>query len=95
VFIATATCPAGESSDTRLWLAALTLAALVLALAGGVVTYWNWRRLAGQWRFIRAEGRGRQEFLALVGIFISVIFILGIVWGGLPLLLLDVCEALL
>ena len=93
VLIATAACPDGELRNVRLWLALLTLAALALALAGGVVSYWNWRRLTEHPRLPRAEGR--EEFQALGGIFISVIFIVGIIWGGLPLVLLGVCKALL
>jgi hypothetical protein len=95
VLIAQATCPEGVPDSARRWLALLTLAALVLAVVGGVVTYLNWRRLAEQPRVTRAEGRGREEFLALGGIFISVVFIIALIWGGLPLVLLDVCEAFL
>jgi hypothetical protein len=66
----------------------------VLAAAGGVVAYQNWRRLAEQPHLTRAEGRGRTEFLALSGIIISVILVIGILWDGLPLVLLNVCEAM-
>jgi len=93
VLIATEACQDGNPSGAHLGLELLTLIALVLAVAGGTVTYLNWRRLAEQPRLMRSEGRSREEFLALVGAFLSVIFIVGIIWGGLPLVLVNVCEA--
>lgn len=93
VLIATEACRDSQLGGGRGALIVLTLAALALAVAGGMVTHTNWRRLSEQTQFAYAEGRSREEFLALTGIFLSVIFIIGIIWGGLPLALLDVCEA--
>ena len=94
VLAATEACQGGRPGGTRLLLALPTLVALTLAAAGGIVTYQNWRRLSGERHLSRAEGRGRGEFLALCGIVISIILFIGIIWGGLPLLLLDLCEAM-
>jgi hypothetical protein len=94
VLAATEACQGGRPGGARLLLALPTFVALVLAAAGGVVTYQNWRRLSAQPHLTRAEGRSREEFLALGGIVISIILFIGIIWGGLPLVLLDVCEAI-
>lgn len=47
----------------------------------------------GHPEFIHAEGRRREEFMALCGVFVSTVFILGILWGGIPLILIDVCRS--
>lgn len=73
-------------------LVALTLAMLGVAVSGALVAWTTWRALAtGELEHTEAHGRG--EFMAVAGIFISAIFIIGIVWGGLAPLLTGLCEA--
>lgn len=90
-------------------LGVLTLLLLVIALAAGVVSFGNWRRLAaqrnqpqpessserppGRRELLHAEGRRREEFMALGGVFVSTAFVLGILWGGLPLIVVDICRS--
>src|SRR4051794_15307628 len=80
------------AAGVRLALAALTLALFGIALYAGVVSLGNWRRLSHDRQILHAEASGREQFLALGGILVSSIFVVGIFWGGLPLILLDVCN---
>ena len=60
--------------------------------AAGFVSYMNWRRLSSQRKFIEAEGRGRSEFMALIGVIASITLGAGMVWMGLPLFILRLCA---
>lgn len=64
---------------------------LAIAITAGTMSYRNWRRLAGEVIFYRAEANGRREYVALLGVFISVTLGLGIVWLGIPLMILSLC----
>lgn len=75
----------------RWLLAGINIACLAVAVAAGITAFHNWRALNEKQDVIHAEGRGRAQFLALTGIFVSVVFSLGIVWAGLPLIMVDIC----
>jgi hypothetical protein len=67
------------------------LALLLTAAIAGVMSYKNWRHLAGQVQLYRAEATGSREYMALIGVFISVTLGIGIIWLGLPLLIISLC----
>jgi hypothetical protein len=94
VWITTEACQGQWRGTAHLLLTLLTLAALALAVAGSVVTYRNWQRRSTQTSLTHAEGRDREEFVALSGIFVSIIFTIGILWSGLPPVLLNLCEVI-
>ena len=64
---------------------------LATAAIAGVMSYRNWRQLAGQVNIYRAEATGSREYLALLGVFMSVTLGIGIIWLGLPLLIISLC----
>lgn len=64
---------------------------LAIAIAAGVISYRIWRRLSQQTRLIHAEAYGRQEYMALVGVLIATTMGVGIIWLGLPLMILTLC----
>ena len=66
-------------------------ALLAIAIVAGVVSYRNWRRLSGEANLLDAEGRGSREYLALIGVFMSATMGMGILWLGIPLLILQLC----
>ncbi len=74
-----------------LLMAVVTLIALVFAVAGGLISFRNWRQAANQFDLLHTDGRRRIEFMALVGTLASVAFVVGILWAGIPLIMLDVC----
>lgn len=65
---------------------------LGLVAAAGFISYYEWRRLSTQRNLLEAEGRGRHEYLALIGIFFSITLGVGMVWMSLPLFILRLCA---
>ena len=65
---------------------------LGIAITAGVMSYRNWRRLAGEVKLLHAEGTGSREYLALIGVFISITLGMGMLWLGIPVLILSLCE---
>lgn len=73
-----------------LYFAANFLLMGVAAIAGST-SYLNWKKLSASTKLLNAEARGRQEFMALLGVFVSVTLGVGIVWLTIPLFLIGVC----
>jgi hypothetical protein len=80
-----------SSGGIRTLLAAITLSLLALSLAGGVVSYRNWKTLAAPDDLEHAEAHTPASFLALLGICVSAVLSVGICWIGVPLFLVDLC----
>lgn len=62
-----------------------------LAFAAGFTSYRNWRQLSTARTLAEAEGRGRAEFMALIGVFISFTLGIGLLWLTIPLFILNLC----
>jgi hypothetical protein len=69
----------------------LALALLALTLAAGFTSYHNWRKLSLDRSLLDAQAVERREFMAIVGVIISVTLGMGIIWLALPPLFLDLC----
>lgn len=80
-----------SSFGMHVLLGVITFGLLAVATAGGLVSFNNWRRLSQSRDFVEAEGRGRQQFMALVGVFISISLGIGIVWFAIPIYILGIC----
>jgi hypothetical protein len=72
-------------------MAVITFVLLGAAITGGMLCYRNWRRLSEQSRLADAEAIGRKEYVALIGLFMSVTLGVGIIWLGIPLIILKMC----
>lgn len=68
-----------------------TFVLIALAIAAGTTSYRNWKELSSDTSLRDAEGRGRQEFMALMGVFVSFTLGFGLIWLTIPLLILNVC----
>jgi hypothetical protein len=66
-------------------------AALAVALLAGGVAWRSWRATQGEHEALLEVGAGRVRFMALAGILLSAVFVLGIVMNTVPLLLLRPC----
>lgn len=64
---------------------------LCVAIAAGVTSYRNWRTLSRGQHLLQTNAVDRQEFMALIGVIVSVTLGMGIVWLALPPLFLDLC----
>jgi hypothetical protein len=72
--------------------AALTVILLAVTIAAGIVSFGNFQRFSNHASLANTEATGREEFMALGGMFISVILSLGIVWLGIPLIIINLCT---
>jgi hypothetical protein len=68
-----------------------TLLLLATAAVAVVWSYRNWHRLTDVGRLLETEGRNREEFMALAGVFIGFTLGVGIVWLCLPLFVIQMC----
>ena len=76
----------------RLLYFLLWIASFGLAVLAGTLSYRTWRRICGATKLLRAEGRERQEFMSLSGLFITITLALGYFWMCLPLFMLQMCA---
>lgn len=75
----------------RILYVVVTLLLLIIAIGAGMTSYRNWKTLAQDKSLSRAEGRGRREYMALAGVFISVTMGMGIIWLAMPIGILSFC----
>jgi hypothetical protein len=70
-------------------------AALAVALLAGGLAWRSWRTTRhehqGEHEALLEAGEGRRRFMALAGILLSAVFVLGIVMNAVPVLLLRPC----
>jgi hypothetical protein len=99
VIVSSQVCPADVSNwgllgqgGIRLLLGVVTLCALVVAISAGVISFQSWQRLAGGRELIHAPARTREAFMSVGGVLISTVFTLGILWAGIPLIMLQICA---
>ncbi len=91
-------CRGGEMGSTvfttvgmRILLGVITFGLLAVATAGGMISFRNWRKLSGAEEFTEAEGTGRKQFMAMVGVLVSVSLGVGIIWFSIPVYILGIC----
>jgi hypothetical protein len=69
----------------------IALALLGVTAGAGILSYQNWRALSLQDQLLDSQAVHRGEFMAVVGVIVSVTLGIGIVWLALPPLFLDLC----
>jgi hypothetical protein len=99
VLLAWQACYGGEFGSgmfTQPWFrVVLGVITLLLVLAGvlaGITSYRNWIRLSETRRLLEAEGRSREEFMALTGVFVSASLVIGMILFAIPVFLLSICQ---
>lgn len=75
----------------RLLIFAVALLLLVITLGAGAISYRNWRYLSQQRGMLESPAVPRGEFMAVLGVILSVTLGAGMVWLALPPLFLDLC----
>ncbi|HEX6210599.1 MAG TPA: hypothetical protein VF136_07465 [Methylomirabilota bacterium] len=78
----------------RLMVGGITLLALAVTVASALVGYRTWRGQVGPGALEDPGGHDRLDFLAIVALLFGVAFTVGVLWGGLPAVMVDVCEAI-
>ena len=69
----------------------IAIALLIVTIGAGLMSYRNWRSLSARDHMLDAEAVERHEFMALLGVIISITLGMGIIWLALPALFLDIC----
>jgi len=77
--------------DGRVLAFAITVVLFAIALAAGVTSYRNWRAISRRPRMLEASATDPREFVALLGVIISLTLGVGIVWLSIPPLLIQLC----
>jgi len=75
----------------RILCGLLAAVLLIVSIYSGIVSYRNWQRLSGHQLFLNAQAVERREFMAVLGVIITITLGMGIVWLGLPPIFLDLC----
>jgi hypothetical protein len=75
-----------QGGSTDVYMTLTSAASLLLCVAGGVAAWLAWRRLSYE------EHHGWAQFMAASGIFLSVLFLIGIVLGTVPVYALETCN---
>ena len=98
VLFAWQACLGGEAgsgvfTDTgfRVLLGFITFGLLAVSVIAGFMSYRNWQRLSEKSDFVEAEGRGREEFMAMAGVFVSASLGIGIALFAIPIYILGIC----
>lgn len=98
VLLAWQACMGGEegsgpftSTGFRVMLGIITFGLFAVAITAGLTSFRNWRRLSNKESFMDAEARGREEFMAMAGVFISASLGIGIALFAIPIFILGIC----
>lgn len=87
--------PNGFDEVTVGWIVylmgAVTVVMFAITIYAGVMSFRDFERVSNV-SIKRSEGTGREEFMALGGVFLSICMSLGILWLGLPFLVLHICT---
>jgi hypothetical protein len=81
----------GDSPSARILSFVITFVLLGLTVMAGTSSYRNWKKFSDRRALLRAEGRERTEFIALVGLFMSFTLGFGMLWFCLPLFVIQMC----
>jgi hypothetical protein len=64
---------------------------ILLTVIAGVMGVRDWHRLSNEGHIWEGEGRGRKDFMALIGVFISFTLGIGVVWELIAHFILQYC----
>lgn len=69
----------------------VSLALILTVVLAGTLSYRNWRSLSAQRTILEAQATERQEFMALLGVFVSLTLGMGVLWLSIPPLIIQLC----
>lgn len=76
---------------SRVLYGALAFAFLAVAIYSGFVSYRTYEYLSDRRKLLETKAVPRKEFMAYVGLVVTVTMGMGIFWLGLPPIFLDLC----
>lgn len=81
----------GHHPDASSLFIGISIFLLAISVASGVISYRNWRRLSRQEGILEDPAVERRQFMAVLGVIVSVTLGAGIIWLTLPPFFLDLC----
>ncbi len=78
----------------RTVLTILSLIALSVAMAGGLIAWSSWGRVVPERHPGDIKGSDRVEYMAAGGVLVSSVFAIAIVWGGLTAAFVNACGGM-
>lgn len=82
---------APANPEVRILIFVVSLLLLGITLGAGAISYRNWRRLSQQRRMLDSLAVPRGEYMAVIGVILSLTLGMGMIWMALPPLFLDLC----
>jgi hypothetical protein len=80
----------------RSMVALVSVVALAVALAAGATAWRSWRATRrehpGDQEALLEVGEGRTRFMALAGMLVSGLFVLGVIMNTIPLFIMPLCR---
>jgi hypothetical protein len=74
----------------RVLIGGIAVLLLIISFIAGLTSYRNWRHLSQQ-SLLEGEAVERHQFMAYIGVIISITLGMGILWLAIPPLFLDIC----
>lgn len=83
----------GASSHAGLLILNMVIFFVLLATAvlAGVLAYRAWRKRTRSGAFFSAEAEDRHEYMAMIGVLMTIAMGVGIIWLGIPLWIISLC----
>jgi hypothetical protein len=75
----------------RMIYAAVAALLFIVVLASGITSYRNWRMISQQREILNATATDRREFMALLGVFVSITLGVSVLWLAIPPLVIELC----
>lgn len=89
-----AACARHAAGAGRAAMLVVTAAAFVCSVVAARTGLRRFRAVSEEPELVRTRATGRQEMMAFAGLMLGVVFAIGILWTGLPALVVsDVCGA--
>jgi hypothetical protein len=82
---------ASPHPGARVIYVAVAVSLFIVVLIAGTLSYRNWRTISLQRQFLEAAATDRREFMALLGVFVSVTLGVGVLWLSIPPLVIEFC----
>ncbi|MGH9562450.1 MAG: hypothetical protein ACRD3S_13440 [Terracidiphilus sp.] len=80
-----------EHPAFRVAISAIAWVCLVIAVVSGLTSYRNWRRVATGPGILETQAVERREFMAVMGVIVSITMGIGILLLALPPFFLNLC----
>ncbi|HYG80365.1 MAG TPA: hypothetical protein VD861_08265 [Pyrinomonadaceae bacterium] len=79
-------------SEHKLALHLVTVLFLLVSAAGGFIAWRNWETAGRKWPGEEATVSERSRFMAVVGLMVSALVVVALIWQWVPQFIFDPCQ---